>query len=298
MNTSDATNTLSVSTSSMLGNDLSTTQPLSATVKRSADIDMSAPDAAIKRIKPDEQPHLPNHIPAASIAQSNGTAAHFVTKVESPVAAFKLPVISDTAYISSPMELNVPHLQRERGLDTASIDTIMTESSTSSVVHEPIITHHQQPIPTAALPSLAQHVPVSVHVQPQINIPTSPLRSVTGVSPVNTLPPIIPQQPIQSAVTAPQIVSPVTITAVSGQMSTVYSHPFAIAYTNYATYPVPTDDELNKLQLKHAGSIIKSLKRSKEAYLFLNPVDPIKLNIPMYPDIIKTPMGICYLLDY
>ncbi|CAJ0823137.1 9290_t:CDS:1 [Entrophospora sp. SA101] len=41
---------------------------------------------------------------------------------------------------------------------------------------------------------------------------------------------------------------------------------------------------------KYCTSALKILKRHPSAAPFLEPVDPIKLNIPDYPDIVKTPM--------
>ncbi|KAK9448002.1 Bromodomain-containing protein [Limtongia smithiae] len=47
-----------------------------------------------------------------------------------------------------------------------------------------------------------------------------------------------------------------------------------------------------KHQSKFALSMLRSLKRLKDAYPFLVPVDPVKLNIPDYPTIITTPMDL------
>lgn len=45
-------------------------------------------------------------------------------------------------------------------------------------------------------------------------------------------------------------------------------------------------------QHKHMLSCIRSLKKNKDAVLFLEPVDPIRFGIPHYPDIIKNPMDL------
>jgi hypothetical protein len=47
---------------------------------------------------------------------------------------------------------------------------------------------------------------------------------------------------------------------------------------------------LNSKDLKTCKSIINSLKKQKVAWPFLEPVDPLKLDIPDYFDIIKNPM--------
>ncbi|KAJ3113629.1 hypothetical protein HDU96_003123 [Phlyctochytrium bullatum] len=69
------------------------------------------------------------------------------------------------------------------------------------------------------------------------------------------------------------------------------------------TYDVKTSDaptsnggheqtELDKVQLKYCSKILKTSKRLKDAPPFLQPVDPVKLNIPTYFDVIKHPMDI------
>lgn len=49
---------------------------------------------------------------------------------------------------------------------------------------------------------------------------------------------------------------------------------------------------LPKQQTKYALAIIKNLRRSKDASPFIYPVDPVALNIPSYPAIIKRPMDL------
>jgi hypothetical protein len=43
-------------------------------------------------------------------------------------------------------------------------------------------------------------------------------------------------------------------------------------------------------QFRFCQSTIRSLKKLKDATPFLQPVDPVALNIPHYPNIIKSPM--------
>ncbi|KAK7208401.1 Bromodomain-containing protein [Myxozyma melibiosi] len=59
-----------------------------------------------------------------------------------------------------------------------------------------------------------------------------------------------------------------------------------------APTPVPPGTTLPKHQTKYAHSMLRSLKRLKDAYPFLVPVDPIKLNIPDYLNVITTPMDL------
>ena len=47
---------------------------------------------------------------------------------------------------------------------------------------------------------------------------------------------------------------------------------------------------MSSSQYRFCLSTIRSLKKMKEATPFLRPVDPVALNIPHYPSIIKNPM--------
>lgn len=49
---------------------------------------------------------------------------------------------------------------------------------------------------------------------------------------------------------------------------------------------------LPKHQQKHALMAIKAVRRLKDGRPFLKPVDPVALNIPTYPDVIKQPMDL------
>ncbi|KAJ3343699.1 hypothetical protein HDU83_005549, partial [Entophlyctis luteolus] len=51
-------------------------------------------------------------------------------------------------------------------------------------------------------------------------------------------------------------------------------------------------NELDKLQLRHCHRVLARAKRLKDATIFLHPVDPVKLNIPTYFDVVKHPMDI------
>ncbi|KAL7750612.1 transcription initiation at TATA-containing promoter protein [Sorochytrium milnesiophthora] len=54
----------------------------------------------------------------------------------------------------------------------------------------------------------------------------------------------------------------------------------------------PQGKNMTPAQAKYIASVIKALKRLKDAHIFLVPVDPVRLNIPDYPLIIKEPMDI------
>jgi bromodomain-containing factor 1 len=52
------------------------------------------------------------------------------------------------------------------------------------------------------------------------------------------------------------------------------------------------DPVLQKEQFKWFGAMIRNMKKKKDAVLFLNPVDPVALNIPTYFTVITKPMDI------
>ncbi len=54
----------------------------------------------------------------------------------------------------------------------------------------------------------------------------------------------------------------------------------------------PTSRIMTKARSKHLLHGLKNLKRTKDAGAFNAPVDPVKLNIPTYPEIIKHPMDL------
>ncbi|ODV92966.1 hypothetical protein CANCADRAFT_30960 [Tortispora caseinolytica NRRL Y-17796] len=75
----------------------------------------------------------------------------------------------------------------------------------------------------------------------------------------------------------------------------------AVADTkNEATLPTPAPETvitkpehpMPKHQVKYALSMVRSLRKMKDAAPFVTPVDPVKLNIPNYFNIIKQPMDL------
>ncbi|KAK0465342.1 uncharacterized protein EV420DRAFT_1262326, partial [Desarmillaria tabescens] len=69
--------------------------------------------------------------------------------------------------------------------------------------------------------------------------------------------------------------------------TTVASH----SSTPVPSTPLPTTS-LTLSQYRFCNNSVKSLKKLKDAAPFLRPVDPVALNVPHYPTIIKTPMDL------
>ncbi|CAA7264706.1 unnamed protein product [Cyclocybe aegerita] len=66
--------------------------------------------------------------------------------------------------------------------------------------------------------------------------------------------------------------------------------PPSAAQSNNFAAPITTETSLTLNQWRFCQSTVKSLKKMKDAGPFMRPVDPIGLNIPHYPSIIKNPM--------
>ncbi|KAJ3366388.1 hypothetical protein GGF32_005390 [Allomyces javanicus] len=89
--------------------------------------------------------------------------------------------------------------------------------------------------------------------------------------------PVAPTPAVPAALTAPPPVAAV---------------PSAAAAAGVASVPRDTDKPMSMAQFKHALSMLRAIKRLKDAHIFLDPVDPVKLNIPDYPLIITHPMDL------
>ncbi len=61
--------------------------------------------------------------------------------------------------------------------------------------------------------------------------------------------------------------------------------------------PQPTGSQMTKPQQKYLQRTIGNVKRISAAKSFINPVDPVALNIPNYPNVIKHPMDLRTLED-
>ncbi|KAG2116963.1 hypothetical protein DEU56DRAFT_874123 [Suillus clintonianus] len=80
---------------------------------------------------------------------------------------------------------------------------------------------------------------------------------------------------------------PITASSVQTNGDTVVSSP-----TPAPTYVGTGISTLSPVQHRFCLSTVRSLKKLKDASAFLHPVDPVVLNIPHYPTIIKTPMDL------
>lgn len=98
--------------------------------------------------------------------------------------------------------------------------------------------------------------------------------------PAQTVQTTQPTQTVQSAPTEPVSAPVESASAAAADLATTPATPA----TNGSPLP--------KHQTKFAHSMLRSLKRLKDAYPFLVPVDPIKLNIPDYLNVVTNPMDL------
>ena len=72
------------------------------------------------------------------------------------------------------------------------------------------------------------------------------------------------------------------------------SQPLETFTSTSTTTPIniPGSQALSPARIKFLQSSIKSIRRSKDAQAFNRPVDIVVLNIPHYPNIVKTPMDL------
>lgn len=97
-----------------------------------------------------------------------------------------------------------------------------------------------------------------------------------------------------AAVTAPPAPAPATAPSL---VTTSISLPVDLAASAVAAVPTPTPTPrssgpftFSPNQHKFAAGILRTLKKSKDILPFLHPVDPVALNIPHYPNVVKHPM--------
>lgn len=110
--------------------------------------------------------------------------------------------------------------------------------------------------------------------------PTAEPLSSVGIQPAGLLSEVQSHQPHTNDVPA----------AAAATTASAPHHPPPANSNNVDVKPYDGPIDVTPAQLKFAQSTLKSLKSRREAIAFLQPVDPIALGIPQYPDIITKPM--------
>ncbi|KAI4200414.1 MAG: hypothetical protein LQ350_003952 [Teloschistes chrysophthalmus] len=70
-----------------------------------------------------------------------------------------------------------------------------------------------------------------------------------------------------------------------------------LTITTTQNLPETAKKPITAAQKKHLQKVLSNVKRSANATCFAEPVDPVKLSIPTYPDVIKEPMDLKTLGD-
>jgi bromodomain-containing factor 1 len=197
--------------------------------------------------------------------------------------------------------------------DKGTINKMALEVPQKMEVDVPLTSAQPLKVPNAA--------PVAAPAPTNAQATSVPTNAVGSSSPAVSAPVAIPTQapanvptPAAPVANAPAPVSngPVAAAQVMKDSSAEHkSEPNGVLATEKPTtgisgeVPAPQGDasaaaapnpELEKLilqeQFKFCSTVVKQMKKRKEGFLFSNPVDPVRLNIPTYFDVIESPMDL------
>lgn len=173
------------------------------------------------------------------------------------------------------------------------------------------------PLPGNIDPKLQEAAPTSDPTALDTNLPIHPMANVqrdavTDHHPANNeTPALITQNADQEMQDAPGPVSPTKVsrereddlgdepaakrTKLAGEASRppeLTAPEFPAPAANVPAAPAPVSQHMTKMQHKFLTKSIQTLKRMQDSRFYKEPVDPIKMNIPQYFDIIKNPMDL------
>jgi len=239
-------------------------------------LDAPALDAPAKADHQTEQSNLP-------LVNGSGAAAQPVADVdgstdvavESPVADTNPTVSATTAPVAEALvtttSLDAPITEPPTSDALLSEDQVMADVPSSSLTRSR--DEDEQDEPSAKRPKIEDSASTAEAVFKAPEVPPAMPKSEALLEP--------PSQPVTSIPADPQIPLPTTEKpVVNGASSHLPSR------SSYSTDPL-TPNQKRILEEK-----IKNTKKVKSALAFLRPVDPVALNIPHYPNVIKTPMDL------
>ncbi|KAJ3371188.1 hypothetical protein GGF31_003611 [Allomyces arbusculus] len=145
--------------------------------------------------------------------------------------------------------------------------------------------------PPAAVPPYTGHDPNGTGYDSPHAIPVGIYSPFTALSSRGSSPDVSAAVSIKSEPGVPVAPTPAVPAALTAPPP-VAAVPSAAAAAGVASVPRDTDKPMSMAQFKHALSMLRAIKRLKDAHIFLDPVDPVKLNIPDYPLIITHPMDL------
>ncbi|CAD6890239.1 unnamed protein product [Tilletia controversa] len=199
-----------------------------------------------------------------------------------------------------------PSLPQSSSTGTASADTTSTFSPASTAVEPSALVENAEPVsqsqsdtstlapapvsqvdsaPMAALaiqPSAQQLAKVEQEVAPALAAPATPelASAPNGTHPIATP---------NGALPTP---SPTVASAPSAPVAPQQAPPSTPAAPPATSNGRPGVVQMSSGQIKCAQNFIRALKVRSEARWFLDPVDPVALNIPSYSHVVKEPMDL------
>jgi len=179
-----------------------------------------------------------------------------------------------------------------------------TDMFLGPAVESPQSTNEPTP-PSTALPvPIARHATASASlVEETVNVMATPSQP----QPLQKSPPVLPptQRPASKTSTPPSArvitdtpmedVHPAATKPVREAPTPSSEEPPAKRFKAEPSTPAPTYDTSKKIpanQHKFLTALLRQIRRSKDSMPFREPVDPVKLNIPRYFDIIDRPMDL------
>ena len=225
-----------------------------------AGVDDAAVIAGATEMAVDTDPSEPAHV---------NRAAAVVADPMTELAHNTEPVIPDTNRTAMDPEATVPN-PVERGLHHAEVNSTDNDA--------------QAAVPDSPLTGEAREAETNL-----ANIDANATASDAMVGKVDG-------PPVHST---EKDVTPTAPDSVLGETQTAAMAPTTTAEDTIiaSELPAPAPTGITKAQHKFLLSGVRNLRRTKDAPAFNHPVDPVKLNIPTYPDVVKHPMDLATMED-
>lgn len=205
-------------------------------------------------------------------------------------------------------------LVEARAVSAPAAETDATALPINGDAHVDVVAGQDAPKPVESLEQEAAAQPMEDVVPGASSVPVEPLAAAAAdvkteaaqpeaILPDATAPPIEPTTPAPAVAESQGDAKPAEIAADSSAPSQAAPAPAPDAAVASATATKPETkpdafDEkgfsapMTSYQKAALSERVKNLKKTKHSFNFLRPVDPVALNIPSYPDIVKQPMDL------
>ncbi|CAO3593425.1 unnamed protein product [Absidia cylindrospora] len=161
---------------------------------------------------------------------------------------------------------------------------------------------------TVAMPPGKQQEPNDLHTMKEQNVAAvlSPLSSISSPPPTDTMtiepghiqpsPLPLPLSSSSLSPSLPQVLELMNSESIPSPPPSAAANEMDIGSPNtgkqISPSPPPYATNMTRDQIRYCGAIIRNLKKHRDATPFIHPVDYVKLDVPDYPQIIKTPMDL------